>query len=166
MSDSDPLDCSPPGFSVHGISPGKNTGVGCRALLQGIFLTQGSNLCLFCLLHWQVGSLSLAPLGKPYAITVSFPGGPTGKISACNAGVPGSIPRPGRSPGEGTDSPLHYPWASLVAQMVKNPPAMWETRVRSLGWEDTLEEGMATHSQYSCLENPHGQRSAALSLWS
>ena len=38
-------------------SPGKNTGVGCHALLQGIFLTQGSNLCLLCLLHWQAGSL-------------------------------------------------------------------------------------------------------------
>ena len=37
-------------------------------------------------------------------------------------------------------------WASLVPQMVKNPPAMWETWVRSLGWEDPLEEGMATHS--------------------
>ena len=39
-----------------------------------------------------------------------------------------------------------YSWASLVAQMVKNPPAMQETWVRSLGWEDPLEEGMATHS--------------------
>ena len=45
-------------------SPGKNTGVGCHALFQGIFLTQGSNLCLLCLLLWQVGSLPLAPLGK------------------------------------------------------------------------------------------------------
>ena len=42
-----PMDCSPPGSSVHGNSPGKNTGVGCHALLQGIFLTQGSNPCLF-----------------------------------------------------------------------------------------------------------------------
>ena len=43
----------------------KNTGVGCHALLQGIFLTQGSNPCLSCLLHWQGGSLPLAPPGKP-----------------------------------------------------------------------------------------------------
>ena len=50
--------------------------------------------------------------------------------------------------------------ASLVAQLVKNPPAMQETWVRSLGWEDPLEEGMAT-LQYSCLENPHGQRNLA-----
>ena len=41
-----PMDCSPPGFSVHGNSPGKNTGVGCHSLLQGIFLIQGSNLGL------------------------------------------------------------------------------------------------------------------------
>ena len=45
-------------------SPGKNTGVGCHALLQGIFPTQGSNPCLLCLLHWQAGSLPLAPPGK------------------------------------------------------------------------------------------------------
>ena len=41
---------------------------------------------------------------------------------------------------------LQYSWASLVAQMVRNLPAMWETGVRSLGWKDPLEEGMATHS--------------------
>ena len=45
-------------------------------------------------------------------------------------------------------------WASLVAQMVKNPPAMQETRVQSLGQEDPLEKGMATPLQHSCLENP------------
>ena len=58
------MDCSPPGSSVHGASPDKNTGVGCRALLQGISLTQGLNLHLFYLLHWQVGSLPVMPLGK------------------------------------------------------------------------------------------------------
>ena len=57
----DPVDCSPPGSSVHGDSPGNNTGVGCYALLQGIFPTQGSNLHLLHLLHWQVGSLPPAP---------------------------------------------------------------------------------------------------------
>ena len=57
----DPMDCSPPGSSVHGILPGKNTGVGWNALLQGIFLTQGwgSNSRLLRLLHWQAGSLHL-----------------------------------------------------------------------------------------------------------
>ena len=58
-----PMDCSPPGSSIHGILRGKNPGVDCHALLQGIFLTQGSNLCLLCLQHWQVGSL--VPLEKP-----------------------------------------------------------------------------------------------------
>ena len=51
----------------------------------------------------------------------------------------------GRSAGEGIGYPLQYSWASLVAQLVKNLPAMRETWVRSLGWEDPLEEGMATH---------------------
>ena len=65
--------------------------------------------------------------------------------SAGNEGDPGSIPGSGRSPGEGIGYPFQYSWASLVAQMVKNPPAMWETWVRSLGWEDPLEEVMAAH---------------------
>ena len=51
--------------------------------------------------------------------------------------------------------------ASLVAQMVKNPPAMQKAWVRSLGWEDPLEEGHGNPFQYSCLEKPHGQRSLA-----
>ena len=46
-------------------SPGKNTGVGCHSLFQGIFLTQGSKSCLLCLLHWQAASLPLAPVGNP-----------------------------------------------------------------------------------------------------
>ena len=58
------MDCSLPGSSVHGILPGKNTGVGCHFLLQGIFQTQGSNTCLLCLLHGLKGSLPLAPPGK------------------------------------------------------------------------------------------------------
>ena len=68
------------------------------------------------------------------------------KESACNAGDPGLIPGLGRSPGEGIGYPLQYSWASLVAQLVKNPPAMWETWVRPLGWEDPLEKGKATPS--------------------
>ena len=56
------------------------------------------------------------------------------------------IPGVGRSPREGIGYPIQYSWASLVAQTVKNPFAMWETWVRSLGLEDPLEEGMATHS--------------------
>ena len=69
-----------------------------------------------------------------------------GKESACNAGDLGSIPGSGRSSGEGICYPVQYSWASLVAQLVKNLPAMWETWVQSLGWEDPLEKGKATHS--------------------
>ena len=68
-----------------------------------------------------------------------------GKESACNAGGPSSIPGLARSTGEGIGYPLQYSWASFVAQLVKNPPAMQETWVRSLGWEDPLEKGKATH---------------------
>ena len=59
---------------------------------------------------------------------------------------PPVIPGLGRSPGEGIGYALQYSWASLVAQLVKNPPAMWATWVQSLGWEDHLEKGRATHS--------------------
>ena len=59
---------------------------------------------------------------------------------------PGSIPGSGRSTGDGIGCPLQYSWASLMAHMVKNLPAMWETWVRALAWEDPLKKGMATHS--------------------
>ena len=77
---------------------------------------------------------------------LGFPDSSVGKESACNAGDPGSIPGLGKSPGEGIGCPLQHSWASLVAQLVKNPPATWETWVQSLGWEDALKKGKATHS--------------------
>ena len=57
-----------------------------------------------------------------------------GKESSCNAGDPGSIPGSGRSPGERIDYPLQNSRASLMAQLVKNPPAVWKTWIWSLGW--------------------------------
>ena len=75
-----------------------------------------------------------------------FPDSSTGKESTCNAGDPGSILGLGRSTGEGIGYPLQYSWASLVLQLVKNLPAVKETWVRSLGWEDPLEKGKVTHS--------------------
>ena len=75
-----------------------------------------------------------------------FPGNSAGKESTCNTGDPGSIPGLGRSAGEGIDYPLQYSWASFVAQLMKNLPAMWETWVRSLGWDYPLEKEKATHS--------------------
>ena len=77
---------------------------------------------------------------------MGFPGSSVGKESACNTGDPSSIPGFGRSPGEGIGYPLQYSWVSLVAQKIKNLPAMQETWVQSLGWEDPLEKGTATHS--------------------
>ena len=58
----------------------------------------------------------------------------------------GSIPELRRPPEVGNGNPLQYSWASLVAQLVKNPPAMRETWVPSLGWEDPLEKRKASHS--------------------
>ena len=75
----------------------------------------------------------------------SVPDSSVGKESACSAGDASLIPGSGRSAGEGIGYPLQYSWASLVAQLVKNSPAMWKTRVRSLGWEDPLEKEKATH---------------------
>ena len=75
-----------------------------------------------------------------------FLGSSAGKESTWNAGDSGSIPGLASSPGEGIDHPLQYSWAFLVAQTVKNPLAVWENGVQSLGWEDPLEEGVATHS--------------------
>ena len=69
-----------------------------------------------------------------------------GKETACNAGDTCLIPGSGRSSGDGIGYPLQYSWASLVAQIVKNPPAMREAQVRSLDWADPLEGHMATHS--------------------
>ena len=68
------------------------------------------------------------------------------KISSCNAGDPSSTPGPGRSTVEGVGYPLQYSWASLVAQLEKNPPAMWQIWVQLLGWEDSQDKGTATHS--------------------
>ena len=60
--------------------------------------------------------------------------------------TPVLIPGSGRSTGEGIGYPLHYSWASLVFQLVKNQLAVWENWVQSLGWEDPLEKEKATHS--------------------
>ena len=85
-----------------------------------------------------------APLALPAwaSLVVSS----VGKESTWNAGDLDSIPGLGRSAGEGIGYPLQYSWASLVAQLVKSLPAIRETWVQSLGWEDPLEKEKATHS--------------------
>ena len=84
---------------------------------------------------------------------MGFSDSSVGKESACNAGDPGLISGLRRSAGEGIDYPFQCSWASLVAQLVKNLPAMRETWVESLGWEGPLEEGEGYPFQYSGLEN-------------
>ena len=84
---------------------------------------------------------------------MGFPDSSVGKESTCNAGDPGLIPGSGRSTGEGLGCPHQHSWASLVAQLVKNPPAMRETWVQSLGWEDSPGEGKGYPLQYSGLKN-------------
>ena len=81
--------------------------------------------------------------------SLGFPGSSAGKEFTCNAGDTSSIPRLGRSPGEGKGYPLQYSWASLVAQMVKNLP----------GFYHCPGGGHGNPLQYSCLENPQGQSS-------
>ena len=83
--------------------------------------------------------------GRLY-LTLSFPDSSVGKESTCNAGDPISIPASGRFTGEGIGYAIHYSLASLVAQLVKNLPAVWETWVQFLGWEDPLEKKVAIHS--------------------
>ena len=91
-----------------------------------------------------------------------FPGSSVGKEATCNAGDTGLIPGSGSSSGEGIDYPLQYSWAFLVAQMVKNLPAMWKTWVWPLGWEDPVNVGMATHSSILAWNIPWTEDSGGL----
>ena len=92
--------------------------------------------------------LSLEPeaLNTFLKIRFGFPDSSIGKESLCSTGDPGLIPGLGRFTGEGKGYPLQSSWASLVAHLVKNLPAVWETWVRPLGWEDPLEKGKINHS--------------------
>ena len=88
-----------------------------------------------------------------------------GEEATCNTGDPGWIPGSGRPTGEGRGCPLQCPWACLLAQLVKNPPAVWESWVRSLGWEDPLEIGKTTtHSTVSGLESQRVRHKGVTSL--
>ena len=86
---------------------------------------------------------------------MGFPDSSVHKESACNAGDPDSVPGSGRPAGEEIGYPLQYSWASLVAQLGKNPPVMQKTLVWSLGWEDPLEKGKATHSSILAWRIPY-----------
>ena len=113
--------------------------VSCRQHLFGsCFCIHSASLCLL------FGAFNPFAF-KVIIYTYGLPGSSAGEESTCNAGDPGATPGSGRSPGEEIGYPLQYSWASLMAQMVKNPPAVWQTWVQSLGWQDHLEEGKATH---------------------
>ena len=88
--------------------------------------------------HWISININYTILG--------FPSSSVRKESACSARDPSSVPELGRFTGEGIGYPLQYFWASLMAQLVKNPPAIQQTWVQSLGLEDPLEKGEATYS--------------------
>ena len=131
-----PMDCSPPGSSVHGDSPGKSTGVGCHALLQGIFpnqvLNPGPPHCGW-ILYW------LSHLLLPLLLLSRYQGSPitgssAGKESAWNAGDHGSIPGSGRSLEEGSSYPLQY--FCLENSMDRGA---WKATVQGIAESDTSE---------------------------
>ena len=85
-----------------------------------------------------------------------------GKESACNAGDPGSIPGMGRFPGQGIGYPFQYSWASLVAQTVKNSPAMWEIWAQSLDSEDPQRRAWQPTPVFLTGESPWTEEPGAL----
>ena len=135
-------------------SPGKNTGVGCHLLLQCMKVKSESEVAQSC-----------PTLSDP--MDCSLPGSSIHGIFQARVpewGDPDSIPGLGKPHGEGIGYPLQYSWAFLVAQVVKNLPAMGETWVQFLGWEDPLEEVMVTPSSILAwrihgTEEPSGQQS-------
>ena len=105
---SDPMDCSAPGSSIHGIFQAR--------VLEWSAIAFSENTYY----------LGLYKKKKLLSSVLGFPDSSVGKESTCNAGNPDSVPGLGRSPGEGIGYPLHYSWASLVVQLVKNPSEMWD----------------------------------------
>ena len=103
------------------------------------------SVCLFCFLDSTCKGIQYLSFSV-WLIPLSFPDSSLGKESTCNAGDPGSSSGSGRFTEEGIGYSLQYSWTTLMAELVKNPPAMRETWVQSLGWEDPPEKGKATHS--------------------
>ena len=103
-----------------------------------------------CWITWQLLGFNFWVTARPFSkVTIPFyipPESSVGEESTCNAGDPRLIPGSGRSPGEGIGYPLQYSWASFVAQLVKNLPAVRKTWVPPQGREEPLEKGKATHS--------------------
>ena len=126
-----PMDRGPRWYTVHGVAKH-------WTWLNQLSMCMHTTLLLQCLL--------IKELWRDFPGSLGFPDSSVGKESACNAGDPGLIPGLGRSTREGLGYPHQYSWASFVAQLVKNPPAIYGTWVQSLEWEEPLEERTATHS--------------------
>ena len=103
--------------------------------------------------------------GRESACKAGDPSSILGSGSFCKAGDPSSIPGSGSFPGERTGYLLQYSWASLVAQLVKNLPSVREACVWSLGWEDPLEESIATHSSIFAWRIPWTEPCGIQSMW-
>ena len=168
-----PMDCSTPGLPVHHqvpeftqtqvhwvgnvIQPSHSLSSPSPPTFnlsqhQGLFKWVSSShqvakVLEFQLQHVPGPNLSIYLFHKDLLCTQCVPAfsdSSVGKDSACNAGDLGWIPGSGKSTREGIGYPLQYSWASLVARLVKNLPAMWDTWVWSLSWEDHLEGALAT----------------------
>ena len=138
-------------------SPGKNTGVGCCALLHGVFLTQGSN----------PGLMSLALAGRFFTTSTTWEAPQSSLIFYL---FPWRIPCAKRYMAVISFVYLPLTLHSLTARLVKNPPAMLETWVRSLGWEDSLQKGRTTDSsilarEINGLYSPRGQKESGMTEW-
>ena len=134
---------------THTISENDNL----KTALQNIYINYPLKAYLFVILVIHVTLIEIYIFGFYIWFintilwgNLGFSDSSVGKESTCNAGEAGLIPGWGRSAGEGIGYPLQFSWASLVVQLVKNPPAMQETWVWSLGWEDSLEKEKTTHS--------------------
>ena len=119
---------------------------GVQVLVKGNWKGQGSKESSDSAASSPLNEQNLYRFTSVYKGDKGFPHRSVGKEYTRNAGDSGSIPGSGRSPEEGIGYPLQYYSASLVVQTVKNLPVMWETWVQSLGWEEPLKKGMATHS--------------------
>ena len=121
--------------------------------MLGIVSDQNATLYFNKLIRWFYAYWSLRKTAVGKNMINNF-GSLVGKEPACNTGDPGLITGLRRSTGERIGYPHQYSWAFLVAQLVKSLPAMLDTQVWSLGWEDLLKKGTATHSTILAWRTP------------
>ena len=127
------MDCSPPGSSVHGDSPGKNTGMGCHALLQGMFPTKGSNPFCLHLLHWQAASLPPVPQPDPMYTISSVQSLSHVQLFATPWTLPIRLLCPCDSPGNNTGMGCHALLQGIFPTKESNPSLLC-----LLHWQECL----------------------------